>query len=49
MKHYSISPIISGNYNKREICQGGSKRKRKDGTLLDMLVLGFPLVIEGKL
>lgn len=35
--------IIKGKFVKEEV-----KRKRKDGTLLDMLVLGFPLVIEGK-
>lgn len=35
--------IIDGKFIKEQV-----KRKRKDGTLLDVLLMGFPLVVEGE-
>ncbi len=39
-----LSTITNGKFIKKEV-----KRKRKDGTCVDVMLMGFPLVLEGKL
>ena len=39
-----LSKISNGKFIKEEV-----KRTRKDGTIIDLLLLGFPLIIEGQL